>query len=266
MSAPLTLWVEGIGVWAPGVPSWSALRALCAGGAPGENTARPAAAVLPPGERRRAPESVLLAVEAAGQAVAMSGRGARELPCVFSSAHGDLAIMDYMCATLASAPAELSPTKFHNSVHNAAAGYWTIATGCMAPSTALAAHAHSFGAGLLEAAAQACAEQRAVLYAGYDAVSQGPLAEMAPSAQPFAAALVLAPMPGAAACARLTLRIGAEAAPTAPRHPALAALAAANPSACGLALLEALTSDAPAELALAAGPHLNLTVQMEASR
>ncbi|GAP64869.1 beta-ketoacyl synthase family protein [Mizugakiibacter sediminis] len=266
MSATLTLWVEGIGLWAPGLPSWPALRALCAGGAPSECAARPAAAVLPPGERRRAPESVLLAVEAAGQAVAMSAREARELPCVFSSAHGDLAIMDYMCATLAAAPAELSPTKFHNSVHNAAAGYWTIASGCMAPSTALAAHAHSFGAGLLEAATQACAERRAVLYVGYDAVSQGPLAEMAPSSQPFAAALVLAPAPGAAACARLTLGIGAEAAPAAPRHPALAALAAANPSAGGLALLEALAADAPAALALAAGPHFHLTVHLEPSR
>ncbi|HEX7112886.1 MAG TPA: hypothetical protein VF216_10605, partial [Mizugakiibacter sp.] len=69
-----------------------------------------------------------------------------------------------------------------------------------------------------------------------------------------------------AACARLTLRTGAEAAPATPRHPALAALAAANPSACGLALLEALAADAPAALALAAGPQLNLTVHMEPSR
>ncbi|MCE5233735.1 MAG: beta-ketoacyl synthase chain length factor, partial [Xanthomonadaceae bacterium] len=210
MSAALTLWVEGVGVWAPGMPSWDALRALCAGTAAAGAAARPAAAALPAGERRRAPESVLLAVEAAGQAVAMSGREARELPCVFSSAHGDLAIMDYMCAILAAAPAELSPTKFHNSVHNAAAGYWTIATGCMAPSTALAAHANSFGAGLLEAAVQAAAEQRAVLFVGYDGLSRGPLAEMAPSTRPFATALVLAPSRGAAACARLALRLGAD--------------------------------------------------------
>ena len=40
---------------------------------------------------------------------------------MFTSTHGDLAITDYMCQTLATAPSEISPTKFHNSVHNAAA-------------------------------------------------------------------------------------------------------------------------------------------------
>src|SRR3546814_16767116 len=60
-----------------------------------------------------------------------AGRDPASLPSVFASTHGDLPIMDYMCATLASEPRTISPTKFHNSVHNAAAGYWTIGSGCM---------------------------------------------------------------------------------------------------------------------------------------
>ena len=77
--------------------------------------------------------------EVAAQACAMAARDAAALPCVFASTHGDLAITDYMCATLAGAPRELSPTKFHNSVHNAPAGYWTIATHCHAASNAVCA-------------------------------------------------------------------------------------------------------------------------------
>ena len=69
-------------------------------------------------------------------AVRASGRDPATLPSVFTSAHGDLAVNDYMCATLATQPTAISPTRFHNSVHNAAAGYWTIATGCHAASSA----------------------------------------------------------------------------------------------------------------------------------
>src|SRR5690606_15716402 len=62
----LTLHLEGIGWWSAGVADWSALAArLRAGdGLPvAAPPARPPAAVLPPNERRRAPELVLLACE-----------------------------------------------------------------------------------------------------------------------------------------------------------------------------------------------------------
>ncbi len=58
----------------------------------------------------------------AAAAIAGSGRPAADLPCVFVSAHGDLSINDYACSTLATDPSVLSPTRFHNSVHNAAGG------------------------------------------------------------------------------------------------------------------------------------------------
>ena len=51
-------------------------------------------------------------------------------------------------------PHTISPTRFHNSVHNAAAGYWTIGAGCMQATTALSAYDATFAEGLLEALAQ----------------------------------------------------------------------------------------------------------------
>jgi len=53
----------------------------------------------------------------------------------------------------------LSPTKFHNSVHNAAAGYWTISTGCMQAANSVAGFDNSVSLTLLEALIQADAEQ-----------------------------------------------------------------------------------------------------------
>ena len=190
-----TLYIEGPAFWAPTLPGWDIARAAFRGeGAPVDPPAkRPAPQVLAPAERRRAPDSVAIALEVATAAVASAGRQAPDLPCVFASAHGDLAINDYMCATLASEPTLLSPTKFHNSVHNAAVGYWTIGTGCMASSNSVSAFESTFAAGLLEAAAQCACDQQAVLLTGFDVQAVGPLASAVHSEGMLAAALVIAP-------------------------------------------------------------------------
>ena len=190
-----TLYIEGPAFWAPSLPGWTTARAVFRGeAAPADPPAkRPSPQVLAPAERRRAPDTVALALEVAAAAVEASGRKAADLPCVFASAHGDLGINDYMCSTLANDPKLLSPIKFHNSVHNAAVGYWTIGTGCMASSNSLSAYENSFAAGLLEAAAQCAADQQAVLLAGYDMPAVGPLSTVTTSRELLAVALVVAP-------------------------------------------------------------------------
>ena len=190
-----TLYIEGPAFWAPSLPGWETASAVFRGEAqPADPPAkRPSPQVLAPAERRRAPDTVALALEVAAAAVAASGRSAAELPYVFASAHGDLGINDYMCSTLAADPKLLSPIKFHNSVHNAAVGYWTIGTGCTAASNSLAAYESTFAAGLLEAAAQCAADQRAVLLAGYDMPAVGALASVTTSRDLLAVALVLSP-------------------------------------------------------------------------
>ena len=190
-----TLYIEGPAFWAPTLPGWDIARAVLRGeGSPIDPPAkRPSPQVLAPAERRRAPDTVALALEVATAAVAASGRNAAKLPCVFTSAHGDLAINDYMCSTLATNATLLSPTRFHNSVHNAAVGYWTIGTGCMAASNAVSAYDCSFGAGLFEAAVQCAADQGPVLLVGYDVSAVGPLMSTTLSRGLMAVAMVIAP-------------------------------------------------------------------------
>jgi hypothetical protein len=255
------VYVEGIGLWSQQLADFAGLRSLLAGITPTPPAARPAAATLPPNERRRAPESVLLAVEVAAQAVAMSGRDAATLACVFASSHGDQPITDYMCATLAQAPGELSPIRFHNSVHNASVGYWTIATGCHAPSTAVAAQRASFGAGLIEAVSQVLAEQRAVLLVCSDTAGSGPLDEVTGCRQPFGCALVLAPQSGPSTLARLDLQLSQASVDT-PLDEPLAGWRAGNPSAASLPLL-ALLAGGPGHCAVAAATTLGLRIDTE---
>ncbi|MBK8284644.1 MAG: beta-ketoacyl synthase chain length factor [Ahniella sp.] len=78
--------------------------------------------MLAPTERRRAPDTVAVALYLAEAASMDASRAPTDMASVFASAYGDLAINDYMCETLATTPRMISPTKFHNSVHNAAAG------------------------------------------------------------------------------------------------------------------------------------------------
>jgi hypothetical protein len=263
MSAALDIGIEGIGVWSPELPDWqTARRILVENAAIAANpAARPAATVLSPAERRRAPESVLIAVAAAQQACAMAKRDPRELAHVFASAYGDLAINDYLCATLAHAPAEVSPTKFHNSVHNAPAGYWAIAGGCMHASTAVSAGAASFGAGLLEAAVRACADAEPVLLVAYDVAARGPLRDTIASRSAFAVAFVLAP-PSPRAAARARLHVGGDFATLAPVPSLLHASHAGNPVAASLPLLAALARRESAVLRIAAAQSLHLNLEI----
>jgi hypothetical protein len=186
--------VEGIAFWSPRLPTWDIARAVIRGEAlPSEAAARPVPALLAPTERRRAPDTVALALEVAAKACEAAGRAPSDLPSVFASTHGDIAISDYMCTTLAGTPALISPIKFHNSVHNAAAGYWSIGTGSQAPYTAISAFEHTFGAGLLEAAAQIACEGKPVLYVAFDIEAKGALGTVTPSRGMLGAALVLGP-------------------------------------------------------------------------
>jgi len=210
---------------------------------------RPAPALLPSAERRRAPDTVAVSLEVAAQACEMSGRSPKTLASVFASTHGDLAVSDAICATLAKAPALTSPTRFHNSVHNAAAGYWTIGTGCMKPYTSISAHYYTFGQGLLEAASQALCERAPVLFVAFDIEARGPVGTMQPSTGVFAAALVLAPEPGGRAVCRLCLEVAPRSEPKPSKaRPENALLVEGNAMANGLPLFEALADGSEREV------------------
>ena len=260
----LTVYVDGIGFWAPGIADWPSMLRVLDGDdfEMPETSARPSPGILPSTERRRAPEPVLIASEVAGQACAMAAREPSTLACVFTSTHGDLAITDAMCATLAADPRQLSPTRFHNSVHNAPAGYWTVAAHCHASATAISARHGSFAAGLLEAALEVHAENESVMLSAYDIAAQGPLTEVVPSELPFATALVLSPSRTPASLASLSLDL-AQAASAADDVPGQFAPFLRNPMAAqALPLLVALAQKRSTAIMLASGEGTSLRVEV----
>ena len=152
---------------------------------------RPAVNLLPPAERRRCAPSVAWALAVAQEAVTQSGLDAGAFAVVFTSSDGDGEIVHRLCSALATPAAAVSPTDFHNSVHNAATGYWSIGAHSQAASTALCAYDDSFAAGLLEAACQIAIEARPALLIAVDLPYPPPLAAHRPVAHGFALALAL---------------------------------------------------------------------------
>lgn len=260
------VFVDGVGFWSPRLPGWDVASAVFAGrSAPpvGESARRPAPLLLPAAERRRAPDTVALAVEVASRACAAAGAAPGELASVFATVHGDLAITDYLCATLLDAPLHTSPTRFHNSVHNAAAGYWCIATGCHAPYMTISAAEHSFGAGLLEALTQVESQQRPTLFVAYDAAAVGTLATLVSSRGMLATGLVLSPRRGHSTVAEAGWSIaGGGPLNVTQALPRNLEFVAGNAMAPSLPLLEALAAGG-GPVTLAAGPRLALQLEIQ---
>jgi hypothetical protein len=239
----MEVYLEGIGLCAGGLPSWAESRDVLAGLAaysPAQ-LALTASALLPPAERRRTTDTVKLAMTVGSAAVAHAGLRAEETVPVFTSSGGDGKTITAILEVLASPEREVSPTRFHNSVHNAPAGYWSIATQCREASTSLCAYDFSFAAGLLEAATRVLAERKATLLVAYDLPYPPALAACRPIPAAFATGLVLAPDRTERTLAALAVTVCRPPVyETVLDDPALEALRAGVPAARALPLLRAL--------------------------
>jgi len=244
--AKLNAYILGIGAWGPKFRNWDDLSQLLSGADLEDDGAKgPKPEVIPANERRRAPLPVRLAVESSWQAVEQSGIPAEQLPCVFVSGIGDTQLTDYMCRVLAGENKALSPTKFHNSVHNAAAGYWTISTNCMQAANSVAGFEQSVSLTLMEALIQSTSEQTPILITFYDAPSSEVLKDMLKTEQPFSVSMVISPNRSENAIGKISAQVTIEPSiePSLMSDSFLQDCFATNPAAKILPLIERLASN-----------------------
>lgn len=200
----MTRFITGLGVLGPGFSdALQALEVLRGNQAyDGQSVRSPRVSGLAANEARRCPTTARFAIDVAQQALDGCGWGPSEVATVFSSGSGDLEVLDKNCQALARSPIALSPTWFHNSVHNAVAGYWGIAMGTRAPSTSLSAYDESFAAGLLEALMTA-REGRPCLLVAYDVPPPPSLAAVRVISAPFAVGLLVSVEPAGTVYTRI---------------------------------------------------------------
>ncbi len=183
--------------------------------------------------RRRTSKATRTAISAATRACSNAGIH-HGLPAVFVSVTGEMLVTDKLCRAIARHEYPLSPTLFHNSVHNTAAGYWSMTTGSRAPMQAMAARDDGFALGLLESWCQLQTGTEKVLLVVYE--EEMP-AHLLPDYQweACAVSLVLSlPASGLASVSR-PLQSSAESSP-ATKHK----FSSRSPAMAGLALLRIL--------------------------
>lgn len=244
----MTIYMSSVGLVTPGMPNWKVGQQVLSGHIPlcAEPLQRYKPQMLPPNERRRATELVRMAFRACEDAVYSIQQDLSTIASVFATSGGDYQIVDQICRTLKTAEHAVSPTQFHNSVHNAAAGYWSIATGSHAPSVCLAGYDTTFATGLLEAASFIMVEKLTTLYTAYDMIPPSPLSGKRAITAPFAVALLLTPEQNAETIARLELSLIHEVSSNDPLSSVtlsseMRELVGSNPAAQSIPLLKALT-------------------------
>ena len=156
-SKPLTAYLRGVGLWAPGFSSFAewVTASRETGVAPslvlaeGQAGGRPAAELLHPRLRRRTSVLTRASVTALEAAVREGGADLASVRFVLVSSFGEIETTVELLAQLADPQGPVSPTKFHNSVHNTATGYMSIASGNHREATALAGGPHNLEIAML---------------------------------------------------------------------------------------------------------------------
>ena len=256
--------LDAIGLLAPGLEGWANAGSILRGeqGYRPQPLQAPTADALPPAERRRTGLQVKLALGVGRECLDAAGRAAGTVATVFASSGGDGEVIHELCRTLATPQRELSPTRFHNSVHNAPAGYWGIATHSTAPSISVACFDSTVAAGLVEAAAQLAGGIEDVLVICCDVPYPEPLAAARPMTAPFACALLLSREARPGRLGELRLAIEPDGMETTLGDPPLERLRLGNPAARSLPLLAAFAARraTPVSLAYLSGQQLRLDV------
>jgi Beta-ketoacyl synthase, N-terminal domain len=208
---------------------------------------------------------VKLALAVALEAVGSARADPTLLASVFSSSGSDGHICHEICQALAQAAREVSPTRFSNSVHNVAAGYWSIATGSMTESSVLCAFDASFSAGLLDGLTQTVVDEKSVLLVAYDTEYPQPLHAKRPIPDALGVAMILTPERRETSLARIEVTLS-EAASDTMADPALEAVRIAIPAARALPMLRLLATGATGCAILDYLDVSRLAVQVEACR
>lgn len=238
------VYVESVGLFANGMESWPQAQLIVRGEADyvfGDVTL-PSPEWLPPAERRRTSDIIKLALCAGREALVSAEHSITDAYTVFTSSGGSGEVIHQICESLATAERDVSPTRFHNSVHNAPAGYWGIATRNEWPSTSLCAHDASFAAGMLEAVAQSHATTQPVLLLAHDLRYPSPLDGARPVQGVFSVALLLTRAKTEKSLCSLDVTLSAACEATTMQSPPLEALRIGNPAARCLPLLASIVS------------------------
>lgn len=185
--------IAGVGMFAPGYPN---IATLVSGEANGENPP-PTGELLDKRNRRRASVQTKAIADAYNEALTQSGLDAATVASVFGSALGEAATMIGLLDQMWRGEGMLSPMRFATSVHNAAAGVVSIATGNRGFTTSMGADHDTPAMAIIEAIAIVRAHDAPVIVACSDEAAPEGLVQDGEGWTSLTAAVALVPATGA---------------------------------------------------------------------
>ncbi len=239
----LSLYLKGVALIAPGLKNWQTAQQVLTRLDDYEyhSVDKKLTTLLPPNENRRCSRTTQLALSVIQQLLTDYSFNPQKIRYIFSSCNGDLTIFHHISQALTQKNRPVSPIKFHNSVHNAPAGYAAIVLQSQQASTSISAYQDSFACGLLEASVQSLSHQQDCLLCAYDEIPPEKLSSLVPIMDDFSYALLLS-ADHKQAIARLDISITKEKAISTMSNKALEALRQSNPQAKILPLLYAIAN------------------------
>jgi hypothetical protein len=141
------VFLHGRGLFSPGVPNVATYLAR----AEDESAQRPGCDVVHPRMKRATSLLTQTSIEVITQAAREAGFALDACATVFGSEHGEIQIAIEQMQMMQEGSGIVSPARFKNSVHNTAAGLFSISTVNRGFTTAIAAGEHTFAMSLLEA-------------------------------------------------------------------------------------------------------------------
>ena len=258
------LYIENISLYGPGLPNWHEAASILR--APeaylGETLAPLQSPFLSPGIKRKTTLHMQLAIYAADKALEGTDVDPSQIELVFASSEGDLDVTHHICYALTLESKPVSPTKFQNSILNAAAGHLGILTKNTASATTVTAASHSLAVGLLQSCATALVEEAPVLFVSYDAPALLKVKSDTATIEPFAVGFLLRPNASKRSLASLQLELREGRETTKIEHDTLSKVAERSSTAGVLPLMMALARGEEASIALSYSPDQVLGVEV----
>ncbi len=220
--------------------------------------------VLKPNEARRTSTAIKIALQSAEETLFQSSFQADQLYSVFVSSDGDPIILQSICQELSTAEKFVSPTQFHNSVHNAPAGYWSIGQSSTKGINSIACGDCSLSGALIEAKSLLKLGESAVLIVCFDIKSPTPLDSARHIRYSLATSMIVTEQSNAASLffSELHFEELGKYPITKMADKQLEALRSDNPTSKCLPLLQALSGLNPGELTLPYSCSMSLRLKL----
>jgi hypothetical protein len=238
------VFLRGVGLWTTGFPN---PEAWCRGEADPDLKAADAALLEGP-LRRRASPLTRISVDVFEQATRAAGVDPATIPTIWATAHGEHGTAIKLLKMMLRGEGKVSPTHFHNSVHNTPSAYASIAAGNGSASTTLTGGPELVSSAILEAFCHLDAGTPEIVVVLGDEPLHAPF-ERGDMQEPLGIAFVFASAPDGAAFKLSNLR--REALPSIKLHERLGGLYVT----AGLPLLEHIVSRRPGTIPLEIEEH-----------